>query len=66
MSFTIMINYHVLRPDHRMTSYNRALEITGCERIETTLRTRRLLFVGGNAPPNERRAVAKANHVRKP
>ena len=23
-------------------------------------------FVGGNAPPNERRAVAKANHVRKP
>ena len=31
------------RPDHRMTSYNRALEITGCESIETTLRTRRLL-----------------------
>ena len=29
-------------PDHRMTSYNRALEITGCESIETTLRTRRL------------------------
>ena len=27
------------RPDHRMTSYNRALEITGCESIETTLRT---------------------------
>ena len=27
------------RPDHRMTSYIRALEITGCERIETTLRT---------------------------
>ena len=23
-------------------------------------------FVGGNAPPNERRAVAKANYVRKP
>ena len=23
-------------------------------------------FVGGNAPPNERRAVAKANRVRKP
>ena len=34
------------RPDHRMTSYNRALEITGCESIETTLRTRRLLWVG--------------------
>ena len=34
------------RPDHRMTSYNRALEITGCEIIETTLRTRRLLWVG--------------------
>ena len=30
------------RPDHRMTSYNRALEITRCENIETTLRTRRL------------------------
>ena len=30
-------------PDHRMTSYSRALEITRCESIETTLRTRRLL-----------------------
>ena len=28
------------------TSYNRALEITGCESIETTLRTRRLLWAG--------------------
>ena len=34
------------RPDHQMTSYNRALEITGCESIETTLRTRRLLWAG--------------------
>ena len=34
------------RPDHRMTSYNRALEITGCESIETTLRTRILLRSG--------------------
>ena len=35
------------RPDHRMTSYNRALEITGSESIvETTLRTRRLLWAG--------------------
>ena len=34
------------RPDHLMTSYNRALEITGCESIETTLRTRRLLWAG--------------------
>ena len=32
------------RPDNRMTSYNRALEITRCESIETTLRTRRLLW----------------------
>ena len=32
------------RPDHRMTSYNRALEITGCEGIKTTLRTRALLW----------------------
>ena len=28
------------RPDHRMTSYNRALEISRCESIETTSRTR--------------------------
>ena len=34
------------RSDHRMTSYNRALEIAGCESIETTLRTRRLLRAG--------------------
>ena len=34
------------RPDHRMTSYNRALEITRCESIETPLRTRRLLWAG--------------------
>ena len=50
------------RPDRRMTSYNRALEITRCDNIETTLRSRRLLW----APPNERRAVAKANRARKP
>ena len=29
-----------------MTSYNRALEITRCEIIETTLRTRRVLWAG--------------------
>ena len=29
-----------------MTSYNRALEITRSESIETTLRTRRLLWAG--------------------
>ena len=34
------------RPDHRMTLYNRALEIIGCESIETTLQTRRLLWAG--------------------
>ena len=50
----------------RMASYNRALEIiTGRESIETTLRTRRPLWAG-NAHPNERRAGAKANRVRKP
>ena len=53
------------RPDHRMTSYNRTLEITGCASIETTLRTRKT-FVGGDAPPNERRAAAEANRFRKP
>ena len=34
------------RPDHRMTSYNRALEITRCESIEMALRTRRLSWAG--------------------
>ena len=29
------------RPDHRMTSYNRALEVTGCESMKTAFRTRR-------------------------
>ena len=32
------------RPDHRTTSYNRALKITRCESIETTLRTIILLW----------------------
>ena len=32
--------------EHRMTSYNRALEITECESIETMLRTIRLLGAG--------------------
>ena len=52
------------RPDHWMTSYNRAFEVTPRESIETTLRTRRLLWEetlirmsGGRLP--------KANHVRK-
>ena len=35
------------RPDHWTTSYNRALEITRCESIETTLRTSRLLLWAG-------------------
>ena len=34
------------RPDFRIISYNRALEITRCESIEITLRTRRLLWAG--------------------
>ena len=34
------------RQNHRTTSYNRALEITECESIKTTLRTRRLLSAG--------------------
>ena len=34
------------RPDHRMASYNRVLEMTRCESIETTSRTRRLLWTG--------------------
>ena len=35
------------RPDHRMTSYNRALKITRCESIETTLRSKRLFLWAG-------------------
>ena len=57
-----IIGAHRKRPDHWMTSYIRALEITGYSSIETTLRTRRLYFVGGGAYSIERRAVAKATH----
>ena len=32
------------RPAHRMTSYNRDLEVTGCKSIETTLQTKRILW----------------------
>ena len=31
------------RSDHRVLSYDRALELTGCESIEAILRARRLL-----------------------
>ena len=41
-----IIGAQLKRPHHRMTSYNRALEKTGCESIETTLRTRRILWAG--------------------
>ena len=34
------------RPDHRMISYNCALEKTRCESIETTLQTIELLWAG--------------------
>ena len=47
-----------------MTSYNHALEITPCESIETTLRTRRFLQAGTLIRKNDGRA-AKANRVRK-
>ena len=33
-------------PEDRITTYNRALEITRCKSIDTTLRTRRLLWAG--------------------
>ena len=41
-------------PYNRMTSYNRALKITRCESIETTLRTSKLMWAGPGAHPNER------------
>ena len=44
------------RPDHRMTWYNRTLEITRCESTETTLRTKKRLWAGT-------RAAAEANRV---
>ena len=51
------------RPDHRMTSYNRALEITRCESIDVA----RENFCGREgARLNERRADVKANCVWKP
>ena len=53
------------RPDHRMTSYNRALEITRCESIETTLRARRLLWARTLIRMSGER-LPKTNHVRKP
>ena len=34
------------RSDHRILSYNRALELIGCESIEAILRARRLLWDG--------------------
>ena len=37
---------HGARDEHRMASYNHALEITWCESIETTLHTKRLLWAG--------------------
>ena len=39
-----IIGAHRKRSDHPMTSNNRSLEVTGCEGIETALRTRRLLW----------------------
>ena len=52
-----------MRPDHRMTSYNRVLEISGCESVETTLSTRRPLWAGtllrmsGGRLPNAKRIM---------
>ena len=34
------------RSDHRVLSYNRALELTRCESIEVTLRAMKLLWAG--------------------
>ena len=56
---------HSARDHTSMTSYSRALEIAGCQSIETTLRTSKT-FVGRDAPPNELRAAAEANRFRKP
>ena len=53
------------RPDHRMTSYNRALEISRCESIEITLRTRRLLWAGTLIRMSDGR-LPKLSHNRKP
>ena len=47
-----------------MTSYNRALEMTGRESVENIALEK--TFIGGGAHPNEWRAVAKANRARKP
>ena len=44
---------------HRMTSYNRALEITQCESIETTLRTKILLRAGAHIRMSGRRLAKR-------
>ena len=41
--------------DHRILSYHLALQRTGCESIETTVRTRRLLWVGALIRMDNRR-----------
>ena len=41
-----IIGTQCIRLDYWMTSYNRALEITGCKSIQATLRTTRLLWAG--------------------
>ena len=43
------------KSDHRVLAYSRALELTGCESIETTVRTRRLLWVGALIRMSDRR-----------
>ncbi|CAM9944517.1 unnamed protein product [Ascophyllum nodosum] len=53
------------RPDQWMTSYNRALEVAGCESIETTLRTKRLLWAGAPIRMRGGRLPNKANYARK-
>ena len=43
------------RLDHRVLSYNRALELTGCESIEATSRTTRLSWAGALIRMDDRR-----------
>ena len=43
------------KSDHRVLVYSRALELTRCESIETTVRTRRLLWAGALIRMGDRR-----------
>ena len=49
-----------LRTDHTTPSYAKALQMTRCESIETTIRERRLFFAGAVARQSKERLPSRA------